>query len=379
MATFAILKQRITMKRKIWTALLLCVIPAVMWSNDGVVYVNGNQLVPINETEISIAKEVLTISIRDDGYADVDVLYELTNHGKEKTVSMGFEAEAPYNVEAPFNKEGQHPFIHDFTVTMNGERLSYKNAIIGVDYQKEQDFAPLDLKQWQQATDIAEHLVRDAATDSVMPFAYAYYFTAKFKEGRNEVHHTYRYRISYGVWRAFEIPYWLKPAMRWANHKIDDFTLRIKAENTAKHFCLNDSLFAAAPFKIADGKGKMRKVKNDSGESVMEVALRDATLEWHAKDFVPSDNLTILAGDGKNHLGAFYDRGEHYQLWGLEEQKLNHRIMRNLPYAHRGYVFRDKKLKAYFEKLWWYMPDPTWQAATDDFTPRELKWIEQYK
>ena len=95
------------MKRKIWTALLLCVIPAVMWSNDGVVYVNGNQLVPINETEISIAKEVLTISIRDDGYADVDVLYELTNHGKEKTVSMGFEAEAPYNVEAPFNKEGQ--------------------------------------------------------------------------------------------------------------------------------------------------------------------------------------------------------------------------------------------------------------------------------
>ena len=42
------------MKRKIWTALLLCVIPAVMWSNDGVVYVNGNQLVPINETEISI-------------------------------------------------------------------------------------------------------------------------------------------------------------------------------------------------------------------------------------------------------------------------------------------------------------------------------------
>ena len=32
------------------------------WGNDGVFYVNGNQLVPIQETDIALAKEVLTMT-----------------------------------------------------------------------------------------------------------------------------------------------------------------------------------------------------------------------------------------------------------------------------------------------------------------------------
>ena len=44
-------------------------------ANDGVYYMNGNQIVPLTETDITIAKEILTISIGDDGYARVDVQY----------------------------------------------------------------------------------------------------------------------------------------------------------------------------------------------------------------------------------------------------------------------------------------------------------------
>jgi hypothetical protein len=99
-------------------------------ANDGVVFVQGNQLVPLKETDISVAKEVLTISIGDDGYANVDVQYEFMNHGKAKTVEMGFEAEAPYNDEAQMNTEGKHPYIYDFTVTMNDKPLTYKNSVI---------------------------------------------------------------------------------------------------------------------------------------------------------------------------------------------------------------------------------------------------------
>ncbi|MBQ1649694.1 MAG: YARHG domain-containing protein, partial [Prevotella sp.] len=52
---------------------------------------------------------------------------------------------------------------------------------------------------------------------------------------------------------------------------------------------------------------------------------------------------------------------------------------RNLPYANRGYVFKDKKLQKYFSSLWWYMPDPQWQASTADFTPREWQMINEGK
>ena len=52
------------------------------------------------------------------------------------------------------------------------------------------------------------------------------------------------------------------PAMRWANRQIDDFTLRIKATNTAKHFFVEGSLFAQSEFAVTEGTGKMKKTKN---------------------------------------------------------------------------------------------------------------------
>ena len=57
----------------------------------------------------------------------------------------------------------------------------------------------------------------------------------------------------------------------------------------------------------------------------------------------------------------------------------NSRILRNLPYANRGYVFKDQKLAAYFKSLWWYMPDPNWNQDTSDFTEEERKLVNDYK
>ena len=56
--------------------LIACLLVLTAQANDGVYFLSGNQLVPLKETDISIAKEVLTISICDDGYANVDVQYD---------------------------------------------------------------------------------------------------------------------------------------------------------------------------------------------------------------------------------------------------------------------------------------------------------------
>ena len=361
------------------------------WGNDGVFCVNGNHLVPVEETDIALSREVLTISLGDDGYASVDVQYELTNNGREKIVTMGFEAEAPYNDDVPFSPQGIHPYISDFTVEMNGEELSYMNAVVKTQYDSVCDFRPLNLKRWKaygetkmrDGEDLPHNaLLYDISRDSLISFSYAYYFVARFREGRNVIHHTYRYRMSWGVGRTFEVPYWLMPAIRWANRQIDDFTLRIRAPHTAKHFFVEDSVFADASFAVTEGVGKIRKTKA-YGDLYVEMALRDGTVEWHARNFRPKANMTVQSAERLHYddfkLGTFYDRSAGYMpgsyMIQADKIKEQQRILTNLPYASRGYVFKDKVLRKYFSRFWWYMPDPSWQPDTSDFTPREWQLI----
>ena len=122
---FASLIQKMTMKMKFLIAPFLWLFAMLASANDGVYYVNGNQIVPLQETDIAVTKEVLTITMGNDDFARVDVQYEFTNRGKAKTIDVGFEAQGPYEPggDSEFNKAGKHPDIFDFTVEMNGAQL----------------------------------------------------------------------------------------------------------------------------------------------------------------------------------------------------------------------------------------------------------------
>lgn len=377
-------------------------------ANDGVFYVNGNQIVPLKETDIAVTKEVLTITIGNDEFARVDVQYEFTNRGKTKTIDVGFEAAGPYDPGyngTSFNWAGKHPHIHDFTVEMNGTKLPIRNYVMKESNEEEvPDFTPLDRNVWVYEGDDDCGSLRKKDTDEYesTSFSYAYCFKAEFKEGKNLVHHTYRYRMSSAVDEQFSIPYWLMPAMRWANHQIDDFTLRIKTENTAKHFCMTvDDTWYTKQWKLTSGTGKVRTVISPwaGGSDYVEFSLRNGTYEWHANNFRPKQNIRIVspecvmrstAEDFK--VGTYYDRnssiiapfGIEYDMGeelynGNTDGIPNKQILRNLPYADRGYVFKDAKLKAYFSKIWWYMPDPNWKQDTSDFTESDWNLINKCK
>ena len=381
----------LTMMKKCLSLAIVLLMALTARANDGVLYVNGNHLVPVQETDIALTKEVLTISLCDDGYAQVDVQYVLTNRGQEKTVTMGFEAGAPYNDEAPFSPQGIHPYISDFTVVMNDQQLSYMNAVVRTQYDVDCDFLPLNLQRWKSYDEVKmrngdelpnNSMLYDTALDSLIDFAYAYYFVARFKPGVNTIHHTYRYLTSYGVGRTFEVPYWLKPAMRWANQQIDDFTLHIQAKNTAKHFFVEDSIFAQSSFVVTEGVGKIKKTRHYD-DLFVEIALRNGTVTWHAENFRPKADMNIQSAERLHYddfkLGTFYDRSDRYLpgSFVLEEDHSaeQRRILANLPFANRGYVFKDKKLQQYYSQFFWYMPDPSWKADTHDFTPREWHLI----
>ncbi len=365
-----------TMNRIISAIVFSALAATSLLANDGVYYTSGNQLIPLLESNISIQKEILTISIQDDKYATVDVYYEFYNPtSSDKTVLMGFEANPPYNDAYEFYPDGKHPHILDFTVEMNGEQLSYKNAVCLEN--SAEGLNPLDMSKYE-ITDESMTTVHPKGNDTLyLPFYYVYYFDATFKPGLNKIHHTYKYKESETVGTAFEIEYKLSPAMRWANHQIDDFTLIIRADNTAKHFIISNENFKSSSWVVTEGMGKQRALDSDS----QEFSLRNGAITWHSTNFKPSDELFICSADmlylfdENAPFGSFYDRTSARSFYVNEHNKNNAKIAHNLPYANRGHVFKNKKLKAYFESLWWYMPDPNYVDNQDDFTEVDRMYL----
>jgi hypothetical protein len=48
------------------------------------------------------------------------------------------------------------------------------------------------------------------------------------------------------------------------------------------------------------------------------------------------------------------DNQDEIKLKGNIDKK----ILRNLPFAHRGYSFKNPELKNFYEKMDWFMPNP---------------------
>ena len=55
-----------------------------------------------------------------------------------------------------------------------------------------------------------------------------------------------------------------------------------------------------------------------------------------------------------------------------------YRRVRNLPFAHRGYVFKDRGLNDFFRNRWWYIPDENYQATVESLTPGEQEWLRNF-
>lgn len=278
------------------TTLLLAILCSIntAFGNDGVYFMNGNQLVPLTETSIKVTKEILTISLNDNGIADIDVYYEFFNDGMAKNVIMGFEANAPYNSGDSLNPQKEHPYISNFSVSMNGQTLNYSKDICRLGST---DGKPLDLTKWKYSNDYGcGDAVYNAQIDSVVSFAYVYKFNANFHPGKNIVKHKYSYKMSYSIGNQYIVDYKLTPATRWANHCIDDFTLRINAHNTVKQFYFPTSTFPKNSFRIVSGKGKISHITHFNIPET-EITLYNGSAELHATHFKPTEELYLRSSD----------------------------------------------------------------------------------
>lgn len=387
--------------------LLLCCFSSIFaFANDGVFYASGNQLIPINETDISVKKEVLTIN-RVGDHLEVTVHYEFFNPVGAKELLVGFEAQAAYNGIDPMTTFPKHPHIDNFKVIMNGSQLTYKVANVPLSYYDDGEIKTNNyvkngvVQSWTRKE--CEKAFADNEYFSV-PFDYVYYFKAKFRPGQNIIIHTYNFDLSESVEEEFYFPYVLTAANRWANNQIDDFTLNINLGNNVSFHLFPEFFKSAKEWKII-GKGKYTLdttwgLTNDIPTPVFHI--QEGGISFHKTNFHPEGELKISQrrywsitswnwSDDPEDLVAqviLEDFQEQYIPLFIPEEKTKNdifystfspeqrKILKNLPFAYRGYVFKNKSLQNYFESTKWYIPDPEYKAEMQTLDANKQKWVK---
>jgi len=349
--------------------------------NDGAFFARGGQLIPIVETDISVKKEVLTIKRTNNGYLRVTVSYIFDNPAAEKELLVGFEAPSPFGDVDGTPVNGQHPYISNFSVNMNGIPIRYEAAI--VNSKTYYTNGTIDALSEQEA--MGENFnVNDPG------FYYVYHFKAKFKKGINTVRHTYQFKMSSSVMENYSFGYILTAANRWANNGIDDFTLIIDLGDF-QNFLLSTSFFKQASDWALDGKMIALNADNlppylEFYKNHMQVYCNGGPMVFTKQNFHPAGELNISAP-------------RNYPLYSVEEfdfktialpfdlvssknlkisaNEKSYKILRNLPYARRGYVFKTDYIQSYYTAQPWYVPRPNYISNKDDLTEEERLWLDE--
>lgn len=338
------------------------------YTNDGAFYMAGNQLVPINETDISVKKEILYIK-KTQEFAEVSVYYEFFNPKDEKEIIVGFEAGIPLG-DAGFSPvNGHHPYMFDFTVSLNGNFLPYQIAFVkNSTYTKNHKIQNIDPKS----------LDNDVIGDE-LDFQYVYHFKAKFKKGKNIVKHTYRYKLSRGVCYYYDFNYVLTAANRWANKQIDDFTL-ILDMGDFQTASIRKTFFKNTNEWTFNGIGKITE-----NPDYTNFYIQQGILVFEKKNFVPKGELSVeeessYCREAGSNQKFIFSLGKNRELGDpTEKTPEEKRIIRNLPFARRGYIFKDKTLQDTFKTENWYQPNPSYVPEVEALTEEEKQLIKTFK
>ena len=391
--------------RRVLSFIVCLISVAVAYANDGVYYAEGNHLIPITETDIRVQKEVLTLN-REEDKIQVTVYYEFYNPTAAKEVLVGFEADG--GGSAPQDSFPQHPCIKNFKVVMNGESLNYtvtpvdrhfeSGRKVSYGYFKDGHIEGMPIEQYKK--ELAEMEAPEAISD------YVYHFNAQFRPGLNIIQHTYDFDLSYRQeysdkgfeGYAYFFPYVLTAANRWANHQIDDFTLIVNmGDRTSFH--ISPAFFESASQWSFPGKGKYTVNTVSDGKEYSEFHVSQGGIKFHKENFHPDGDLYIFdlsmsfdfSADNTSAdnilstvkskfyplvISDYYlkkDRSEAAFDTYTPEQR---RILKNLPFAYRGYIFNSKELQDFYESTPWYIPNPDYKPDVQQLPEEEQRWVE---
>jgi hypothetical protein len=273
-------------------------------------------------------------------------------------------------------------------VALNGGSVPFKVAIVSDSlYFRNGKF---------KSKSVAE-AVKESKENDYVDFFYVYHFRALFKKGMNIIQHTYIVDLSNSIVDNYSLDYVLTAAKRWANRQIDDFTLQIDM-GAFQDLSIPCTFFSnASEWTIGEkGKGIDQKAdrRDKTATDTSEFFIRTGMLVFQKKNFKPAGELFM------HSLSAYYyydakhpdeDRenfnSRHQSLpFSLDMQDaikppandLSKRILRNLPFARRGYPFAAPELRSYYEHQKWYLPDSTYKPIASELTKKEQDWLKKF-
>ncbi|PIE46458.1 MAG: hypothetical protein CSA42_08470, partial [Gammaproteobacteria bacterium] len=367
----------------ILTLLVLCTKQSM--ANDGAFYLSGNHLIPISESDIKVSKEVLNI-VREGEFIFVTVDYTFFNPADEKTVLVGFEADSPTGDVQTYPKNGTHPYIEHFSVIMNEEIVPYKVAIVDKKEYFIQD--KIEAKTVKEVTTSQKYIECPECAN----FFYVYYFHATFKSGKNKLIHTYRFRASESVITFYDIAYVLTAATRWANRQIDDFTLNVNMGDY-EVFRIDKTFFSdKGEWEIDNGISRDDVNNDDNSRHDLKFMTYSGGISFKAKNFNPQGEF-LLYSLRSDKYGVFDYRKDNLpsQIYTgkplkeddpfmiyppvVSQDRESFKILRNLPFALRGYVFKTPLIQTYYEKQRWYKPNPDYKKTVlEELSEHERQW-----
>jgi hypothetical protein len=372
---------------RIFFSLLIILPSSVCYSNDGAFRIAGNQLIPMYETDISVKKEILTINRTGSDKAVITVYYEFFNPKAAKELEVGFEAASPYGDVTTRPVNGQHPYITKFTVNINEETIPFKVAIVSDSlYYRNGKFKSKTLAQ----------AIKESDENDVVDYFYVYHFKALFKPGINIIKHTYTVDLSNSIVENYSLKYILTAAGRWANRQIDDFTLHINMGELQDIWIKNTFFSNVTEWQLPETVKGIHLKKNKIDKEITDTSefiVRSGTLTFQKQHFKPVGELYIDSYRSLFFYGSqdedmnddFFNCKRNGLPFSIEDQdyikkpsdELSKRILKNLPFARRGYIFKSPELQSYFEKQRWYKKDATYQPVLAGLTQKEQVWLNK--
>ena len=362
--------------KKILLAILFCLLSIFTFANDWEFGSEGEHIIPLKGSNMSIKKEKITLKLTPDGML-VNVKFTFDNPTAENKI-VGFVTPESGNGEEEDEttkpKRKAEPLkIKNFKTTVNGKEVKSNVELLSKLLSK----GVLD-----------NNIIKEYTEKEKTFYNYVYYFNADFKQGENVVEHSYFYTGSYGIYeRDFE--YVVTTISKWKNQTVEDFEIEVHPEN---YFVKLPYSFWKDNKKInweIVGKGKMVTIAptkpNDEDANRIEkygviyLKLNNGFVRYKTKNFSPNQDFYMTRMD--NILGFDYEfpegkiQGYKFKddyfttlretiyddypnivssLKDLKDKDLD--IIRNYPYAFAGYDFAKKDLKDYFSQFIWYTP-----------------------
>ena len=363
--------------KKILLAILFCLLSIFTFANDWEFGSEGEHIIPLKGSNMSIKKEKITLKLTPDGML-VNVKFTFDNPTAENKI-VGFVTPESGNGEEEDEttkpKRKAEPLkIKNFKTTVNGKEVKSNVELLSKLLSK----GVLD-----------NNIIKEYTEKEKTFYNYVYSFNADFKQGENVVEHSYFYTGSYGVYeRDFE--YVVTTISKWKNQTVEDFEIEVHPGN---YFVKLPYSFWKDNKKInweIVGKGKMvtiasTKKSNDEDATGLErygiiyLKLNDGFVRYKTKNFSPNQDFYMTRMD--NILGFEYEypegkvqgykfKDKYFEilrevaysdypeivdsLKDLSDKDLD--IVRNYPYAFAGYDFAKKDLKDYFSQFIWYSP-----------------------